>query len=355
MRNLLYCGDNLDVLRNCIPAECADLCYIDPPFHSRRNYRARSQPETFSDIWEWDTRANEGMNEILGNTGQRFQQGCVWLLRGLEPVLGRGSLLAYLVAAALRITEIHRVLKPTGTLFLHCDPTASHYLKLLLDSVFCPRGGSFQNEIVWCYSHGGRSKSRFGRKHDVIFFYSKSQSYHFDAKAVRVEMRSGKHSFGGRLITGEDGRPYRLVYGTRNSSGEARYYRYYLDEGKLPEDWWVDINSLQASSAERVGYPTQKPEALLDRIIRVCSREGDTVLDAYCGSGTTLVAAERARRRWIGIDQSSPAIAMTLERYGEDLWKEVMDVIAVDARKPASSAGFRQPSPAPPRGGCENA
>jgi len=308
--NRLYCGDNLEVLRRRVEDASVDLCYIDPPFHSRRNHKARSRTAGFRDTWEWDERAAAGFDEIGGAAGR--------LLRGLRPLLGEGSLLAYLVSVALRVIEIHRVLKPNGTLFLHCDPTASHYLKLVLDSIFCPQGGSFRNEIVWCYSHGGRSKNWFGRKHDIIFFYSKSDRYHFDVNAVRVEMRSGKQSFGGRLATGEDGRKYRLVYGTRNAGGEARYYQYYLDAGKLPEDWWADINSLQASSAERVGYPTQKPEALVQRIILACSRKGDTVLDAYCGCGTTLVAAERCGRRWIGIDNAPEAGEMARIRLEKE-------------------------------------
>jgi site-specific DNA-methyltransferase (adenine-specific) len=248
-------------------------------------------------------------------------------MEGLDPVVGRGSLLAYLVSVARRLVELHRVLRPTGSLFLHCDPAASHYLKLLLDSIFLPPGG-FRNEIVWCYSHGGRSRQWFGRKHDIIFYYAKSARCHFDPTAIRVAMRSGTHSFGGKLLTGEDGRQYRLVYGTRNSHGMARYYKYYLDEGKLPEDWWADINSLQASAAERTGYPTQKPEALLQRIIGACSRPGDTVLDAYCGSGTTLVAAERAGRAWIGIDLDAAAISLTMERLRKAFGGEVADRVA---------------------------
>jgi site-specific DNA-methyltransferase (adenine-specific) len=254
----------------------------------------------------------------------------------LEPVIGTGGLLAYLVSVAQRIHEIDRVLRPTGSLFLHCDPTASHYLKLLLDAVFRAPGGGFRNEIVWCYSHGGRSRKWFGRKHDIIFFYGKSDRCYFDPTAVRAEMRSGVRSFGGRLLIGDDGRKYRLVYGTRNSHGEARYYKYYLDEGKLPEDWWADINSLQSSAAERTGYPTQKPEALLDRIVAACSRPGDTVLDAYCGSGTTLVAAQRRGRNWVGIDLAPPAIALTLERLRAAFGGEVADAVAVHGMAAAS-------------------
>ena len=327
--NRLFRGDNLEVLRHHVRDESVDLCYIDPPFHSRRNYEARARAGAFSDIWRWDAAAQAGFDAILHPSGNPHPGRMARLIEGLEPVVGRGSLLAYLVSLGLRVSEIHRVLRPTGSLFLHCDPTASHYLKVLLDSVFGGAGGGFRNEIVWCYSQGGKSRKWFGRKHDIILYYAKSDRCHFDPAAIRVEMRSGRHSFGGRLLAGEDGRKYRLVYGTRNSHGEARYYKYYLDEGKLPEDWWVDINSLQASAAERTGYPTQKPEALLRRIIEACSRPGDTVLDAYCGCGTTLVAAERAGRRWIGVDLAPEAIALTLDRLQAAFGREVVDRIAV--------------------------
>jgi len=327
--NRLFCGDNLEVLRRHLADESVDLCYIDPPFHSRRNYRtrqpSREQTRAFSDTWAWDDAAQTGFDAVCRQPSKLAR-----LLQGLEPVVGQGSLLAYLVSVAQRLSEIDRVLRPTGSLFLHCDPTASHYLKLLLDAVFCAPGGGFRNEIVWCYSHGGRSRKWFGRKHDIIFFYGKSDRCFFDPRAVRAEMRSGTSSFGGRLLTGEDGRKYRLVYGTRNSHGETRYYKYYLDEGKLPEDWWADINSLQASAAERTGYPTQKPEALLDRILGACSRPGDMVLDAYCGSGTTLVAAQRGGRAWVGIDLAPQAIALTLDRLKAAFGSEVAERIEVD-------------------------
>jgi site-specific DNA-methyltransferase (adenine-specific) len=329
VENRLFCGDNLAILRNYLPDESVDLCYIDPPFHSKRNYQARKNASArqngraFTDTWTWDEAAQNGFEAIRAGAAGPHPGKLARLLEGLEPVVGRGSLLAYLVSVAQRLTEIDRVLRPTGSLFLHCDPTASHYLKLLLDAQFCAPGGGFRNEIVWCYSHGGRSRKWFGRKHDIIFFYGKTGGCYFDPSAVRAEMRSGTRSFGGRLITGDDGRKYRLVYGTKNSHGAARYYKYYLDEGKLPEDWWADINSLQASAAERTGYPTQKPEALLLRIVAACSRPGDTVLDAYCGSGTTLVAAQRLGRAWVGIDQAPQAIALTLERLKATFGSEV--------------------------------
>lgn len=327
----LYYGDNLDVLRKKLKDDSIDLCYIDPPFNSKRNYNQiynnvgaedLAQVQAFVDTWKWDSEAEAAFGEILANEQGRYQPQLVDLVKGLAPVLKKGSLLAYLVSIARRATEIRRVLKPTGTFFLHCDPTSSHYLKIVLDSIFCSAGGEYLNEIAWCYSHGGKSKKHFGKKHDIILFYTKSENHIFNGDKVRIEMKSGKQSFGGRLETDEDGRKYRLVYGTKNKQGETKYYKYYLDEGKVPEDWWTDINSLQATSAERLGYPTQKPLALLERLISACSNEGDIVLDAYCGCGTTVDAAEKLKRQWIGIDITYQAISVILDRlattYGHD-------------------------------------
>lgn len=337
--NKLFYGDNLDILRKKIKDESVDLCYIDPPFNSKRNYNQiynnmgdedRAQAQAFTDTWTWDDLANAGYSEIIANIEGRFQAQTVELIKGLHAVLKEGSLLAYLISIALRVTEIQRVPKKTGIFFLHCDPTSSHYLKILLDSVFCPQGGHFVNEIAWCYSHGGKSKHRFGRKHDTIFFYSKSNEYSFNSDEIRIEMRSGKESFGGRLETDPDGRKYRLVYGTKNKQGETKYYKYYLDEGKIPEDWWTDINSIQSGSVERLGYPTQKPEALLQRIIRACSAEGDLVLDAYCGCGTTVAVSQSLKREWIGIDITYQSIALILRRLEKTFGPEILQNIKID-------------------------
>ncbi len=337
--NSLYYGDNLDVLRKKIRDETVDLCYIDPPFNSKRNYNQiynnignedRAQAQAFTDTWTWDDLAISGLNEILANDQGRFRPQLVALVKGLQGVLGEGTLFAYLISISLRVTEIHRVLKKTGTFYLHCDPTSSHYLKLVLDAIFCSQGGNFINEIAWCYSHGGKSRHRFGRKHDTIFFCSKSDEYTFNSDEIRIEMRSGKESFGGRLETDSDGRKYRLVYGTKNRQGKTKYYKYYLDEGKIAEDWWTDINSIQASSAERLGYPTQKPEALLQRIINASSNEGDVVLDAYCGCGTTVAVAQRLNRQWIGIDITYQSISLILRRLEFAFGKAVVDGITID-------------------------
>ena len=180
----LYYGDNLDVLRKRIKDETVDLCYIDPPFNSKRNYNQiynnigsedRAQAQAFIDMWTWDDLAVEGYEEILENAAGRFQPKTIELIKGLYNVLGKGSLLAYLVSMTLRIVEIRRVLKPTGSFYLHCDPTASHYLKLVLDGIFCSQGGDYKNEIAWCYASGGVSKKYFAKKHDIIFFLYEEQ------------------------------------------------------------------------------------------------------------------------------------------------------------------------------------
>ena len=183
MTGKLYYGDNLEVLRRKIKDETIDLCYIDPPFNSKRNYNQiynnlgeedRAQAQAFIDTWVWDDHANAGYSEILSNTEGRFQPQLVELIKGLHAVLREGSLLAYLISMSLRLTEIHRALKRTGSFYLHCDPTASHYLKIILDSIFVPTGGSFHNEVIWHYLKWSVEQRQFVSNHDVVFFYSKS-------------------------------------------------------------------------------------------------------------------------------------------------------------------------------------
>jgi site-specific DNA-methyltransferase (adenine-specific) len=332
MVNQLYYGDNLEVLRRYIKDESVDLCYIDPPFNSKRNYNQiynniggddKAQAQAFIDTWEWDDHAIHGIEEITTNYHGLFTQQCIALIIGLRNVLGTGSLLAYLVSMTLRITEIHRVLKPTGSFYLHCDPSASHYLKLVLDAVFCSQGGEFRNEIIWCYSHGGKAKTQYARKHDVIFFFTKGKIWTFNGDSIGIQRDTGTKSKGGKLGVDENGRPYQDKI-VRKS---GKIYRYYLDEGKIPEDWWIDINSLQAGVAERLGYPTQKPEALLERIILASSNENDTILDAYCGCGTTVAVSQRLDRKWIGIDITYQSISLILRRLEDSFEKEVLQTI----------------------------
>ncbi len=330
--NRLYYGDNLEVLRKYVKDESIDLCYIDPPFNSKRNYNQiynnvgtedRAQAQAFIDTWTWDDAALHGFEAIQTNYNGVFTKQSIELIIGLEKVLGKGSLMSYLISMTLRLAEIFRVLKPTGSFYLHCDPTASHYLKLVLDTIFVPKGGQFLNEIAWCYNVGGKGANHWARKHDNIFFYSKSKDYFFDGKAVGIARDTGTKSFGGKMGVDEEGRRYQ----DKLAKSSGKYYRYYLDEPKIPEDFWTDINSIQSQSAERLGYPTQKPEALLERIIKASSKENDVVLDAYCGCGTTIDVAQKLKRKWIGIDITYQSISLILKRmregHGSDILKNI--------------------------------
>ena len=333
----LFYGDNLDVLRK-FKDETVDLCYIDPPFNSKRTYNQiynrigtedRAQAQAFIDTWSWDDAAREGYAEILANDQGRFASQTVDLFKGLHAVLGtKSTLLAYLVSITLRVTEIHRVLKATGSFYLHCDPTAGHYLKVVLDSIFVAKGGEFLNEILWCYSQGGRSKRWFARKHDTIFAYSKGSEWTFNGEAVATEYELlSEKSSTSFTKTDEDGRKYKEVYGP----GKKKLYKYYEDAGKVPYDWWTDIHQMTgrtaASGNEYMGYPTQKPRSLLERIIKASSKEGDVILDAYCGCGTTVAVAQNLGREWIGIDITYQAISLILHRLegevGPAKWPDV--------------------------------
>lgn len=310
----LYYGDNLEVLRKYIQDETVDLCYIDPPFNSKRNYNQiynnigvedRAQAQAFVDTWTWDDNAESGFAAILCNDGGRFNSQTIDLIKGLHPVLKKGSLLAYLISMTLRITEIQRVLKPTGSFYLHCDPTASHYLKLVCDTIFEPLGGEFQNEFIWYYSGGGASKERWAKKHDVLLFYTKSNKWIFNADAVRV--------------------PYKWTKGQKRADGSGRD----LTAGKLADDVW-EHHSLMPWSGERMGYPTQKPEALLDRLVVSATKPGDTVLDAFCGCGTTIAVAQRLGLHWIGIDITYQSVSLILRRLEQQFGKEVVASIKLN-------------------------
>lgn len=328
--NKLFYGDNLDILRRNIHPESVDLCYIDPPFNSQRTYSQiynnqghedRAQAQAFVDTWEWGDEAAAGLSwltDIDNLTSGKLTNETVELIRGLEKVLKHGSLLAYIVHMTLRIVEIHRVLKTTGSFYLHCDPTASHYLKLVLDTVFCGQGGDFRNEIIWSYESGGRSKKDFGRKHDVIFRYTKSRDFIFNADAILLPRGETRKNHMKKEVD-ENGRTFRSI------KSNGKIYRYYDDEGVVPSDVW-QISHLQQKDPERLGYPTQKPETLLERIIKASSNEDDVVLDAYCGCGTTVAVAQRLNRRWIGIDITYQSIALILKRLEDrypDQWSHI--------------------------------
>jgi site-specific DNA-methyltransferase (adenine-specific) len=331
--NTLFYGDNLEVLRKYIKDETIDLCYIDPPFNSKRNYNQiynnigsedKAQAQAFVDTWSWDEHAIEGYSQILSNDTARFSTETVDLLKGLQPVLKKGGLFAYLVSMTLRITEIQRILKPTGTFYLHCDPTASHYLKLILDAIFTPGGGGFRNEIIWKYETGGRTKIDFSRKHDVIFRYTKSSTYTFNWEAVSIPYDNARKNHMKKNIDPENGREYYSI------KSNGKIYKYYADDMVPPSDVWVDISHIQQKDPERLGYPTQKPSALLERIIKASSNEGDTILDAYCGCGTTIAVAEGAKRKWIGIDITYQSISLMLRRLEGQYGKAILNSITLN-------------------------
>ncbi|MBD2394059.1 restriction endonuclease [Cyanobacterium aponinum FACHB-4101] len=375
MKNQLFYGDNLEVLRRHIKDETVDLCYIDPPFNSKRNYNQiynnigkedRAQAQAFIDTWTWDDLANIGLAEIKENYYGKFSQQTVDLICGLEKVLGKGSLFAYLVNMTLRIVEIHRVLKPTGSFYLHCDPSASHYLKIILDAIFCSQGGDYINEIIWkrTTSHSD-AKKKFGRNNDIIFFYVKNANdYTWNPQYGNLsDKRMSNYNYqdedGRRWASGDltakglSGGGYEYEYkGVKNywrcpletmrqldaenrlyftSKGGIRIKRY-LDEnkGQLIQQVFDDIPPISSQAKERLGYPTQKPKALLERIIKASSNEGDVILDAFCGCGTTVEVAQALNRQWIGIDITYQSIGVILKRLEDSFGKEVLENITLN-------------------------
>ena len=306
----LFHGDNLAFLR-AMNSESVDLIATDPPFNKGRDFHATPDSlaagAKFQDRWSWERDVHEDWVDQITDDYPRLMEAIESARYAHSDGMG-----AYMCFMAVRLLAMRRVLKPTGTIYLHCDPTASHYLKAVMDAIFGWR--NFRNEIVWCYNVGGKSKRWWARKHDYILFYSKTKTYRFDGKAAGIPRDTGTKSFGGRIGVDENGRPYqdKIVRKT------GKIYRYYLDEPKIPEDWWTDINSLQSGVKERTGYPTQKPLALYERIIKASSAESDTVLDPFAGCATTCVAAERLGRRWVGIDIWDKARETVLNRLKKE-------------------------------------
>lgn len=355
--NKLYFGDNLDVLRGKIKDESVDLVYLDPPFNSSANYnvlfRAPSgeesdaQAEAFRDTWEWGKGARDAFEDVIAANGD-----LALVITGLRKWLGENAMMAYLVMMAARLLELRRVMKPTASLYLHCDPTASHYLKIILDAVF--GHDNFQNEIVWRRSGRRSSISKiFRRAHDVILFYTKQQDYEFNIqyeehdetllKKYSQEDERGRYQLVPLMASGKrggiTGKPWRgfdpnergkagmhwltthdkleayvvqgLVAFPKKDDGTPRL-KYYLDQNKgVPiSDFWDDIDLINSMGNESLGYPTQKPISLLERIIESSSNPGAVVLDPFCGCGTTIEAAERLGRQWIGIDVTHYAVTL---------------------------------------------
>lgn len=371
--NALYLGDNLDVLRRNIRDESVDLIYLDPPFNSDQDYGVRHlvgggkrktvEIRAFGDTWRWDAAAEAAHREILRRPGSVAR-----VMKAFHTFLGESEMMAYLVMMAPRLVELHRVLKRSGCVYLHCDASAGHYLKMLMDAVFGPE--NFLNEIIWKRTHAHGSARRWGPVHDIILFYSKSKEYRwygarkphsraYVEKHFKLVDKTGRRFqaitlTGAGTTKGDSGKPWRgvdpttsgrhwamprailgrlkvtgrtiqekldaldaagRIYWPRKAGGKPRL-KWFADElrGAAVPDVWTDIPPVSAQSAERLGYPTQKPLALLERVISASSKKGDTVLDPFCGCGTTIVAAQRLNRHWIGIDIAKPAIDMTKRR-----------------------------------------
>ncbi len=290
----MWTGDNLHIMRG-MNSESVDLIYLDPPFNSKKTYSApigsQAAGASFKDFWTFDD-----VDRLWVERQRDSDKALYHVIEAARLTHGNG-MAAYLCVMAQRLREMHRLLKPTGSLYLHCDPTASHYLKMLLDSVFGPENA--RNEIVWCYRGGGVPKKDFARKHDIILRYSLGPPT-FNVDAVRIPFSEDSTD--------------RLKYTARSFRKGATYDTYRPNpKGKHPEDWWV-MQPIMPSSKERVGYPTQKPLALLERILQASSNEGDMVLDPFCGCATACVSAERLGRQWIGIDISQKAVELVESR-----------------------------------------
>ena len=355
--NLLYYGDNLGILRRYVKDESVDLVYLDPPFKSNQDYnilfaeqdgsRSAAQIKAFEDTWCWDQGAAEAYETVVEGGG-RVAQG----MQAFRQFLGESDMLAYLAMMAPRLIELRRVMKTSASIYLHCDPTASHYLKLLMDAIFGPI--FFKNEIIWQRAVvKGDVRLKFGSNHDVLLFFGKGGRPYFES-----QFGEPTEEYKGRFrLDDADGRgPYRLApldspnprpnltYDYKGYSPPTKGWRvsrevmeqlerearlafprtkkgriarkHYLYEQKGPKigSVWTDIGPLQAVDKERLGYPTQKPEALLHRIISASSNPGDTVLDPFCGCGTAIAVAHRLNRRWLGIDITHLAISLIKNR-----------------------------------------
>jgi DNA modification methylase len=357
--NWLHYGDNLDVLPREVGDETVDLVYLDPPFKSNQDYnilfshrdgaRAAAQKKAFEDTWEWNAESAHTFQEVVEHGPERVSQ----VMQAFRTFLGDNDMLAYLAMMAPRLVELRRVLKSTGSIYLHCDPTASHYLKLLMDAVFGPE--FFRNEIIWKRTSSHSSAKKFAPVHDVILCYGCSSRvtwnsprtgyedsylnkyYKFDDGDGRLYWRADLCAAGVR--NGRSGLPWRgvdpaakgmhwkftidrleeldaegrIYWPPRGTMPQYKRYREEL-KGRAVGDLWDDIDRINPVAAERLGYPTQKPIALLERIIAASTNPGDVVLDPFCGCGTTIEAAEKLRRAWIGIDITICAIDVITER-----------------------------------------
>ena len=373
--NQLYFGDNLHVLRESIADESVDLIYLDPPFNSKRDYnllfkspkgqQSEAQITAFKDSWHWGEQAEREFDELLHQANTDVAE----MMKALRAFLGENDMMAYLTMMANRLLEMHRVLKPTGSLYLHCDPTASHYLRIVLDGVFGKL--NFVNEIIWKRTAAHSAAKGWNGVHDSIFFYAKGPVYtwnkitlpHTEEYAVRYRnvdpdgrVWADDNLTGPGTRNGDSGATWRghnptakgshwkvsaktveeligkdaadeltttekldvldahgLIHWPRGGAGFPRFKRV-LSAGQTVQDLVTDIPPINSQAQERLGYPTQKPLALLERIVESSSNEGDLVLDPFCGCGTAVHAGQKLKRKWIGIDITHLAISLIEKR-----------------------------------------
>lgn len=297
--NTLYYGDNLPLLKDNCEDESIDLIYLDPPFNSKANYnilfggngKSEAQIRAFDDTWHWGPESESSYADVMEGGGQTAD-----VLEAFRSFLGDNDMMAYLAMMTPRLVELRRVLKITGSLYLHCDPTASHYLKILLDAVFGKK--NFRNEIIWHYRRWTSPSKKFQKLHDILLFYTKSDSYQFNTLLTPYTPGSVARKEQGILHRFKAGEEPVLV-----SDGK-------VDKKGVPENDVWQIPFIAPSAKERLGYPTQKPLALLERIIKASSNPGDLVLDPFCGCGTAVHAAQKLGRQWIGIDITHLAIGL---------------------------------------------
>lgn len=294
--NTLWTGDNLYIL-NGLNSESVDLIYLDPPFNSKRMYSApvgsKLAGVSFKDMWTWRDVDKAYLETMIND-----YPSLVSFIQSIEEIHSAG-MMSYITYMAQRIIVMHRILKETGSFYLHCDSTANHYLKIVLDKIFGKN--NFRNEIIWCYAGPSNTKRWFARKHDTVLFYSKGNLHNFNIQYTNY--KSGLHNEG-------------TLFGKRG--GNALAVREREKKGKPMEDYWNIPSGAHISKEERTGYPTQKPLALLHRIIKASSNEGDVVLDPFCGCATTCVASQQLGRKWIGIDIAKAAKKVLIERLSDD-------------------------------------
>jgi site-specific DNA-methyltransferase (adenine-specific) len=365
-KNKLYFGDNLDILRREVPDACVDLIYLDPPFNSNTTYNvlfkeksgeeSAAQITAFEDTWQWGPEPEAVYREIVTSGPRKLAD----LMQALLAFLGRNDMMAYLVMMAIRLVELHRVLKPTGSIYLHCDPTASHYLKLILDAVFGAE--NFRNEIVWKRTSSHNDSKRFASVQDYLLYYARSKDSAWNPQYAphnekylrthynRLNDQGRRYRLDNIIRSGSMGPRPNLVYEYRGftpkwgwrvlqeklmaldkegrlawSDSGVPYLVRFLDEmpGATMPSVWDDIPPINSQAQERLGYPTQKPEALLERVIKASSNEGDLVLDPFCGCGTAIAVAEKLKRSWIGIDITYLAINLVQRRLRDSFAEQL--------------------------------